>query len=66
MRLSGGQWLEPQGSSYLHLDLLPQEQAVVGANTPVTLKPDLKGYQALSCQGLTGPITEVETASADS
>ena len=57
LRLSGGQWLEPQGSSSLHLDLLPRERAVVGANTPVTLKPDLNGYQALSCQGLTGPIT---------
>lgn len=40
MHLSTDQWLEPQGDSYLHLDLLLWELAVVCANILKTLKLD--------------------------
>lgn len=41
--LSVGQWLELQGNSFLHLDLLPWELAAVCANTLKPLKLDPAG-----------------------
>ena len=56
VHFSTGQWLVPQGSCYLHLDLLLWEPAVVCTNTLKTLKPDpLKPYPLppfTGCQAL--------------
>ena len=50
VHFSTGQWLVPQRSCYLHLDLLLWEPAAVRTNTLKTLKPDPlpTGCQALS------------------
>lgn len=49
VHFSTGQWLVPQGSCYVHLDLLLWEPAVVCTNTLKTLKPD---PLATRCQAL--------------
>ena len=49
VHFSTGQWLVPQGSCYVHLDLLLWEPAGVCTNTLKTLKPD---PLATRCQAL--------------
>lgn len=49
VHFSTGQWLVPQGSCYVHLDLLLWEPAGICTNTLKTLKPD---PLATRCQAL--------------